>query len=98
MTQDSEDIPLLQSISSHSQNKIMLSISKLLFTTTLFVFVTAGPVADINARQTVTSIYIVNATVIPPLNGVTIVNCSAGQTCVPVFIPAPIGVSIWYGT
>ena len=76
----------------------MLSITKLLFTTTLFVFITAGPVADNNARQTVTAICTVNATAIPPLNGVTIVNCSAGQTCVPVFIPDPNGVSIWYGT
>ena len=76
----------------------MLSITKILFTTTLFVFITAGPVADINARQTVTSICIVNAAiVIPPLNGVTIVTCSAGQTCIPAFIPElgdlPVGVS-----
>ncbi|PAV24123.1 hypothetical protein PNOK_0119100 [Pyrrhoderma noxium] len=55
------------------------------------------PVADINARQTVTSICIVNAAiVIPPLNGVTIVTCSAGQTCIPAFIPGlgdlPVGM------
>ena len=76
----------------------MLSITKLLFTTTLFVFITAGSVADNNACQTVTAICAVNAaTVIPPLNGVTIVTCSAGQTCEPAFIPGlgdlPVGVS-----